>query len=323
MNGMRTALGAAVLASILLPGRAGAQYNLTTLFLDGAQIPNSSITWDVNTGNDPTMPLSIQGGNIAFVQCGSPSGGCGPDSPDDGVWVEDFSASPPAFTHLVAPGDTAPGTGGVTFTNFGGYALLAGNWVVFLAPEGAANGLYSVNITSKTIVRLANQATNLPGLGTAATFTYGNNTSYLPQSDGSLVVFQATSPEGAAIYSVAPNGQNLTELAGPNHLSALRETAAARSSITRSRAWWGQTLLFSALPTEGSTSYFKRPSQAFRPGQHARPTATSHTVHWWHMIRRCPTQECFWFTFPSSRSTTKTPTSPPVAPAKMPYMRCP
>ena len=103
--------------------------------------------------------------------------------------------------------DTAPGTGGVTFTNFGGYALLAGNWVVFLAPEGAANGLYSVNITSKTIVRLANQATNLPGLGTAATFTYGNNTSYLPQSDGSLVVFQATSLKARRYIALSRTGK--------------------------------------------------------------------------------------------------------------------
>jgi hypothetical protein len=210
------ALGAALIAAVLLPGRAGAQYNITTLFLDGAQIPDSSVVWNVNTGSIPTMPLSIQGPYIAFVQCGSPSGGCGPDSPTDGVWVEDVSAKPPTFTHLVAPGDVAPGTGGVTFTAFGGYALMAGNWVVFLAPEGAANGLYSVNITSKTIVALANQATNLPGLGAGAVFTYGNDTSYLPNSDGSLVVFAATSAEGSAIYSVAPNGRNLTELAGPN-----------------------------------------------------------------------------------------------------------
>jgi hypothetical protein len=210
------ALGAAFTALALWPGMASAQYNVTTLLLDGAQIPGSTSTWNVNAGNIPSMPLSIQGAYIAFVQCGSPSGGCGPDSAADGIWVENTSTHPPTFSHLVKPGDVAPASGGVTFTTFGGYALFAGGWVVFLAPDGPANGFYSVNITSKTIVRIANQATNLPGLGTSATFTYGNSTSDLPQSDGSLVVFQASSSAGAAIYSAEPNGQNLTELAGPN-----------------------------------------------------------------------------------------------------------
>jgi hypothetical protein len=214
----RMALGAATLALILWPGMARSQYNITTLLLNGAPVPNSTTgsKWNVNTGNDPTMPLSVGGGYIAFIQCGSPSGGCGPDSPDDGVWVEELSTK--AFTHLVAPGDAAPGSGGVSFTTFGGYAMLAGDWVVFLAPDGPANGFYSVNIASKTIARIANATMNLPGLGTGASFSYGNSTSDLPDADGSTVVFQASSPEGAAIYSAEPNGKNLIELAGPNTL---------------------------------------------------------------------------------------------------------
>jgi hypothetical protein len=214
------ALVAATMALILWPATARSQYNITNLLLDGTPVPGSTTgsKWNVNTGNFPTMPLSISGAYVAFVQCGSPSGGCGPDSPDDGIWVENLSTKPPSFTHLVKPGDTAPGSGGVTFTTFGGYALLAGGWVVFLAPDGPANGFYSVNITSKTIARIANATMNLTGLGTGASFSYGNSTSDLPQSDGSLVVFQASSPEGAAIYSAEPDGHSLTELAGPNTL---------------------------------------------------------------------------------------------------------
>ena len=210
-----TTLAVALTAFIMGPAKASAQYNITTLLLDGAPIPQSTTgsTWHVNAGSDPSEPLSTDGKHIAFIQCGSPSNGCGPDSPDDGVWVEDISTK--AFTHLVKPLDAAPGSGGASFTSFGGYALLAGGWVVFLAPDGPANGLYSVSISSGAIARIANRTMNLPGLGEGASFTYGNNTSYLPQSNGSLVVFQASSPAGVAIYSAAPNG-NLTELAGPN-----------------------------------------------------------------------------------------------------------
>jgi hypothetical protein len=213
-------LGAALAVLILWPGTARSQYNITTLLLDGAKIPGSTTgsTWYVNAGNFPSLPLSTDGAHVAFVQCGSPSNGCGPDSPDDGVWVEDIATK--AFTHLVKPGDPVPVSGGVSglsFTTFGGYALIAGGKVVFLAPDGPANGLYSVNITGTPVVKpIATQSMNLPGLGIGAQLSFGNITQFLPQSDGSLVVFFASSSAGDAVYSASLNGSNLTEVAGPN-----------------------------------------------------------------------------------------------------------
>jgi hypothetical protein len=203
---------AALTALLLTPAAAAAQYNISTLLLEGTPIPGSTNLWQLNAGSIPGMPLSIYGDYVAFVQCGD---GCGPDYPTDGVWVENLSTK--AFTHLVAPGAVAPGTGGLTFTTFGGYALVAGGRVIFLGTAGGPNGFYSVPVTgTPTISVIANQHTILPGLATTGTYSFGNSTTDLPQSDGTHVVFQATATAGAAVYLANLNGTGLTELAGPN-----------------------------------------------------------------------------------------------------------
>jgi uncharacterized protein (TIGR03437 family) len=191
---------------------AAAQYNISTLFLNGTPIPGSGNLWSVNAGAIPSLPLSIEGNYVGFVQCGS---GCGPNYSTDGIWVENLSTQ--SFTHLVAPGATAPGTGGANFSTFGGYALVAGGNVFFLSLDSTTNGLYSVPETGGTVTTVANLKTALPGLGNGGNFTLGNSEQYLPQSDGTHIAFFAKDATGQ-VWSYIANldGTGLTELAGPN-----------------------------------------------------------------------------------------------------------
>jgi len=204
---------AALAAVLLTPAAAMAQYNVSTLLLEGTPIPGSTNLWQLNAGQVPGQPLSISGNYVAFVQCAGGSS-CGPTYPTDGIWVENLSTK--TFTHLVAPGAVAPETGGLTFTTFGGYALVAGGRVIFLGTAGGKSGYYSVPVTGSPISVIANQNTILPGLATTGTYSFGNSTSDLPQSDGTHVVFQAASTAGLSVYLADLNGQGLTELAGPN-----------------------------------------------------------------------------------------------------------
>lgn len=191
-------------------GPAAAQYNITTLFLNGGPIPGSTNTWSVNAGQIPSLPLTIEGNYVAFVQCGQ---GCGPSYSTDGIWVENISTQ--TFTHLVAPGAAVPGGG--NFGTFGGFALVAGGKVFFLSLDPATNGLYSVPVAGGAISLIANVSTTLPGLGKPSSFTLGNSFQYLPQSDGTHIAFFAKDATGNA-YSYIANldGTGITELAGPN-----------------------------------------------------------------------------------------------------------
>jgi uncharacterized protein (TIGR03437 family) len=121
------------------------------------------------------------------------------------------------FTHLVAPGAVAPGTGGAAFGNFGGYALIAGGNVFFLSLDPSTNGLYSVPVTGGAVKLIANVKTALPALGIPSSFTLGNSYQYLPQSDGIHIAFFAKDKIGT-VYSYVANidGSGITELAGPN-----------------------------------------------------------------------------------------------------------
>ena len=74
---------------------ASAQYNVTTLFLQGSKIPNSNNTWNVNPGTIPTMPLSISAStsllsNVPAIPKPSPptESGCsiGPPIPSHNWW---------------------------------------------------------------------------------------------------------------------------------------------------------------------------------------------------------------------------------------------
>lgn len=202
----------AAIAALTLAPQAWAQYDIGTLFLDGAPIPGSTNTWSVNAGAIPSLPLSIDGNYVAFVQC---SQGCGPLQTTDGIWVENLSTS--SFTHLVAPGDAAPGTGGATFGSFGGYALVAGGHVFFLSLDATTNGLYSVPVTGGAVTAIANLNTDLPGLGHASSFTLGNSEQYLPQADAVQITFFAKNATGEAWSYIANlDGTGLTELAGVN-----------------------------------------------------------------------------------------------------------
>ena len=189
---------------------ASAQYNVTTLFLQGSKIPNSNNTWNVNPGTIPTMPLSISGKYIAFIQCTCNSQA----QPTDGVWVLDWTTN--TFTQLVAPGDIPKGAGETDLTSFGGYALVAGGRVVFLGYTSGGDGFYSVPVGGGAISVIADQNTVLPGLGVPGTYSFGNSTTDFPQSDGNTFVFAATTAVGNAVFSSALNGSNLKELAGPN-----------------------------------------------------------------------------------------------------------
>jgi uncharacterized protein (TIGR03437 family) len=207
-----TTAAIAVLVTLALAPRSQAQYNITTLFLNGGAIPGSTNTWSINAGAIPSLPLSLEGNYVAFVQCGN---GCGPTYSTDGIWVENLSTQ--TFTHLVAPGAAAPGTGGAAFGNFGGYALLAGGNVFFLSLDPATNGLYSVPVTGGAVKLIANVKTALPGLGLPSSFTLGNSYQYLPQSDGTHIAFFAKDLIGNEWTYVANlDGTGITELAGPN-----------------------------------------------------------------------------------------------------------
>ncbi len=203
---------AAAIAAFFGALTASAQYNISTLFLQGSKIPNSNNTWYVNPGTIPTLPLSISGKDIAFIQC-SPCD-FGPQQTTDGVWVLDWTTN--TFTQLVAVGDIPKGAGETELTSFGAYALVAGGRVVFLGYTSGGDGFYSVPVGGGAISVIADQNTVLPGLGVPGTYSFGNSTTDFPQSDGKTFVFAAATPAGSAVFSSALNGSNLTELAGPN-----------------------------------------------------------------------------------------------------------
>jgi uncharacterized protein (TIGR03437 family) len=202
---------AAILMAAIAP-QAVAQYNISTLFLNGAPIPGSGNAWSVNAGQIPSLPLSIEGNYVAFVQCGN---GCGPNYSTDGIWVENLSTQ--TFTHLVAPSAAAPGTSGASFATFGGYALVAGGRVFFLSLDPVANGLYSVPVTGGAVTLVANLDSTLPGLGHPGSFTLGNSFQFLPHSDGTHIAFFAKDQTGQE-YSYIANidGTGIVELGGPN-----------------------------------------------------------------------------------------------------------
>jgi hypothetical protein len=122
------------------------------------------------------------------------------------------------FTHLVAPGDSAPGMGGGSFTTFDGYALVSGGEVIFLSTDPMTNGLYSIPVTGGAVSVIANLNTRLPGFGTGAGFQYGNSAQFVPQSDGQHVAFWARDNKNGEMWLYIANmdGTELTELAGPN-----------------------------------------------------------------------------------------------------------
>jgi hypothetical protein len=211
---MRTMAGVcwAVILTVACVQPVAAQYNISTLFIGGTAIPGSSNTWSVNAGAIPSLPLTIEGNYVAFVQCGN---GCGPGYSTDGVWVENLSTQ--TFTHLVSPGDPVPGMGGATFTTFGGYALVAGGKVFFLSLGATTNGLYAVPEGGGAVSAIANLSTTLPGLGHATSFTLGNSAQFLPQSDGTHIAFFAKDATGI-VWSYIANldGTGITEVGGLN-----------------------------------------------------------------------------------------------------------
>jgi hypothetical protein len=209
----KTILWPAVAALLASVTPAVAQYDISTLFIEGTPIPGSKDLWSINAGAIPTKPLSIEGDYVAFVQCGQ---GCGPNYSTDGIWTLNLSSG--EFTHLVAPGDSAPGTGGASFTTFDGYAMVSGGEVIFLSTDPMTNGLYSIPVTGGAVSVLANLNTRLPGFGTGAGFQYGNSAQYLPQSDGQHVTFWTRNNQNGVVWSYIANldGTGLTELGGPN-----------------------------------------------------------------------------------------------------------
>jgi uncharacterized protein (TIGR03437 family) len=212
MTRLRVGVWLSAILTVALAPRAEAQYNITTLFLNGGTIPGSSNTWTINAGAIPSLPLSIEGNFVAFVQCGN---GCGPNYATDGVWVENLSTQ--TFTHLVAPGAAVPGISGAGFNTFGGYALVAAGTVYFLSLDPTTIGIYAVPETGGAVTVIANLNTNLPGLGKGGNFTLGNSEQYLPQSDGKHIAFFAKDATGEVwSYIANPDGTGLTELAGPN-----------------------------------------------------------------------------------------------------------
>jgi uncharacterized protein (TIGR03437 family) len=196
------------------PQAAGQQYLITPLFLQGGAIPGlSTNTWSVNAGAIPTLPLTIEGNYVAFVQCGAISA-CGPAFSTDGVWSENVSTQ--TFTHLVSPGQPAPGTTGGTFGGFGGFAVLSGGTVFFLSTDTATNGWYAVPVTGGAVTVIANRSTKLPGFSGTPSFQLGNSFQYLPQADGKHFAFFAKDSSGVMYnYLVNLDGTGLTEVAGP------------------------------------------------------------------------------------------------------------
>ncbi|MGA2133322.1 MAG: hypothetical protein ABSH50_13590 [Bryobacteraceae bacterium] len=189
------------------------QYNITTLLIQGQPIPGSTNTWNVNPGPIPTMPFSISGNYFAFVQCTCN----GTTQPTDGIWVEDWSTL--TFTQLVAPGETPLGTNETALSSFGGYALVSGEWVVFLGYTSGGNGFYSVPLKGGSVRVIADQNTILPGLGgPPLPFNFGNSTGDLPQADGVNFVFYANagSAYGGGLFIAQLNGAGLAVLANSN-----------------------------------------------------------------------------------------------------------
>ncbi len=189
---------------------ANTQYNITTLLLEGGKIPGSENTWNVNPGLVPTMPLSISGNYVAFVQCTCD----GTTQTTDGVWIDDWSTA--TFTQLVAPGAVPAGKKESAITSFGGYALVAGEWVVFLAYTSGGEGFYSVPLTGGAVRPIVDQNTVLPELGAPALgYSFGNYTGDFPQSDGQHFVFWANAgfPYGSGVFSANLNGTGLAAIA--------------------------------------------------------------------------------------------------------------
>jgi hypothetical protein len=192
---------------------ANAQYNITTLLIQGIPIPGSANTWNVNTGAIPSLPLSISGKYVALVQCTCN----GTTQPTDGVWVEDWSTG--TFTQLVAPGVVPRGAGESALTSFGGYALVSGSWVVFLGYTAGGNGFYSVPLTGGSVHVIADQNTVLPGLGAPSlNYNFGDYTGDLPAADGQNFVFYASTDGGASsgVFIAQLNGTGLAVLADSN-----------------------------------------------------------------------------------------------------------